>query len=223
METVTITLEPRKGEQITTTWGVHQVRPYPDLEGTGGSLRWRNGGGVFPEYGSPAKGIGNEYRAAAVGQGARIQDLDRFRTPRERGGIAVEIGAPSGYDGILTAQNARVLEEQRLVRQERREDLGVPISHRLGKGRLRGTNLFHEIGVGLAPDRSGGQKKRNYQGGHTSCSHRLLQSGCPTVVVPGPNSIVQHPGHHGHSGAGVATKYSIRNSQCPVKPYRLVG
>ena len=69
MKTVKITVETKKGESKETTWGVWQNTPCPDIEGHSGRLQWRNGGGVFGEYGRPAAGLGASFSAVLLRDG----------------------------------------------------------------------------------------------------------------------------------------------------------
>ena len=69
MKTATISITTRKGETKSTTWGIYQDRPYPDIEGGGGGLRWRNGGGLFGQYGHAAEGLGQKYSAVLLREG----------------------------------------------------------------------------------------------------------------------------------------------------------
>lgn len=51
----------KKGETQNLRFLVVQEIPYPDITGECGSLKWRNFGGLFPQYGSKAEGIGANY------------------------------------------------------------------------------------------------------------------------------------------------------------------
>ncbi len=58
-----INVETKKGKVQLTRWLVVQEAPFPDVEGHGGYLRWRNCEGLKPQYGSSEKpGIGKSYR-----------------------------------------------------------------------------------------------------------------------------------------------------------------
>lgn len=74
MKTHTINVTTKKGEVQLSRWLVAQSHPYPDAEGFSGSIRWRNGGGLFPEYGKPAAGIGQHYRCFLVIPEGEIPD-----------------------------------------------------------------------------------------------------------------------------------------------------
>lgn len=58
-----ITIEPKKGVSVETIWNIEQDRPYPDMESHCSTPRWRNTEGLFAEFGNPAYGLKNEYRA----------------------------------------------------------------------------------------------------------------------------------------------------------------
>lgn len=61
MKTLTLTL-PKQA--ALTLWGISQERPYPDIA----DLRngWRNSGGIFRSYSSPATGLSRNYRAVLL-------------------------------------------------------------------------------------------------------------------------------------------------------------
>lgn len=59
--TVKITVETKKGTKQETRWSIVQEKPYPSLSIECGRAVWRNGGGIFGQYGSPAAGIGSKY------------------------------------------------------------------------------------------------------------------------------------------------------------------
>ena len=61
---IKILFETKKGCAVVTQWGIRQITPYPDFEGSCGSFRWRNGGGLFPQWrptGMEKPTIGREY------------------------------------------------------------------------------------------------------------------------------------------------------------------
>ena len=60
-----IDITTKKNTTAGTQWRVHQDRPYPNIEG-GSHLRWRNAGGILPEYGRAADGIGSTYTASLL-------------------------------------------------------------------------------------------------------------------------------------------------------------
>ena len=62
MKTHTINITTKKGEIQLSRWIITQSHPHPDTHGFSGNIDWRNGGGLFPEYGRPAQGIGHTYR-----------------------------------------------------------------------------------------------------------------------------------------------------------------
>jgi hypothetical protein len=69
MKTITkITVTPKKGETIDTTWHIYQQRPYPRISITP-SARWENGRGVFREYGNDPKGLDAQYTAVLLRDG----------------------------------------------------------------------------------------------------------------------------------------------------------
>ena len=69
MKTLQIEVETKKGCKMLTTWGVWQSHPYPDIEGHSGSFKWRNGGGLFGQFGNPPTGLANEYQAVLLREG----------------------------------------------------------------------------------------------------------------------------------------------------------
>ena len=62
MVTTHITVSAKKGHERATLWLIKQIRPFPSISG-GHSMGWQGGDGLFGEYGNPARGIGNSYRA----------------------------------------------------------------------------------------------------------------------------------------------------------------
>ena len=59
-----IDITTKKGTTVTTAWGIRQSRIYPDLECHGTRIKWRNTGGLFPQYpATKAVGLPNEYNA----------------------------------------------------------------------------------------------------------------------------------------------------------------
>ena len=69
MKTLQIEVETKKGCKMLTTWGIWQLHPYPDIEGHSGSFKWRNGGGLFGQFGNPPTGLANEYQAVLLREG----------------------------------------------------------------------------------------------------------------------------------------------------------
>ncbi len=61
MKTLQVTVSTKKGETQNLRFLVIQEIPYPDISGECGSLRWRNFGGIFSQYGRKADGIGATY------------------------------------------------------------------------------------------------------------------------------------------------------------------
>lgn len=61
-----IEIQTKKNETVITAWEITQDHPWPDIEGACGSLRWRNAGGILPQYGRPAEGLGTTYTAAML-------------------------------------------------------------------------------------------------------------------------------------------------------------
>lgn len=62
---VKISFETKKNNKVETIWGIRQNRPYPTVVGSCGTLKWENGGGLFPQWhpGEMEKpGIGGTYR-----------------------------------------------------------------------------------------------------------------------------------------------------------------
>jgi len=57
-----ITVETKKGAKQELLFDIRQQRPYPSIE-KGGCYRWRNGDGVFREYGNAPRGLSREYSA----------------------------------------------------------------------------------------------------------------------------------------------------------------
>jgi hypothetical protein len=55
-------IQPKKGETQHLRFLIHQEIPYPDTEGFGGRLQWRNTGGLLPKHGAPATGLEKTYR-----------------------------------------------------------------------------------------------------------------------------------------------------------------
>lgn len=68
MHIAIITVSPRKGESVRTQWELYRERPFPSIDG-GSCFRWRNGGGVFPEFGNPGGQIKDEYSAFLLRDG----------------------------------------------------------------------------------------------------------------------------------------------------------
>lgn len=68
MITVNITITPRKGQTIETTWGIEQTRPYPTLTSHYCSLAWQNAEAIFPQYGASEQrpSLGHTYRVALL-------------------------------------------------------------------------------------------------------------------------------------------------------------
>ncbi len=65
MRTTRITVNTKKDTKQDTTWAVTQDRPYPSIKG-GFSMRWGNAGGLLPQYGHPAEGLGTSYTATLL-------------------------------------------------------------------------------------------------------------------------------------------------------------
>ncbi len=61
MKTLQISASTKKGETQNLRFLVVQEIPYPDISGECGSLKWRNFGGIFSQYGRKAEGIGASY------------------------------------------------------------------------------------------------------------------------------------------------------------------
>jgi hypothetical protein len=61
MKTLKLTASTKKGETQNLRFLIQQDIPYPDIAGDCGRLAWRNAGGLFGQYGSPARGIGENY------------------------------------------------------------------------------------------------------------------------------------------------------------------
>lgn len=55
-------IQPKKGETQHLRFLIQQEIPYPDTEGFGGRIQWRNTGGLLPKHGAPATGLENSYR-----------------------------------------------------------------------------------------------------------------------------------------------------------------
>lgn len=47
---VRINVETKKNCVTQTIWGIRQIAPNPDFEGTCGTFRWRNAGGLIPRW-----------------------------------------------------------------------------------------------------------------------------------------------------------------------------
>lgn len=69
MKTTQTTITTAKSREQVTTWGIWQDRPYPSIDGGGYRARWSNCGGVFPEYGNPAKGLEAKFSAVLLREG----------------------------------------------------------------------------------------------------------------------------------------------------------
>lgn len=78
MNTVTIRIETAKGKTQDTTWQVWQEHPFPSISG-GSHLKWENGGGIFPQYGHKAEGIGAKYKAVLLRAGFTPEDAQDNR------------------------------------------------------------------------------------------------------------------------------------------------
>jgi hypothetical protein len=61
MHITEFTISTKKGESQKVRWLISQEIPYPDIEGSCGTLKWRNAGGLFPAQGRPASGIGSRF------------------------------------------------------------------------------------------------------------------------------------------------------------------
>src|SRR5262245_18620284 len=95
--------------------------------------------------GAGSLAVGIPYGTRADRQGARIEDLDALRLPRE-GGLRPLVEAPPRLgDLLLPAQRAVRGQEDRLVGQEGRERRMIPVGHRLGEGPLRLADLALEV------------------------------------------------------------------------------
>lgn len=58
---VQFAISTKKGESQPLRWFIVQETPHPGITSEGSALRWRNGGGLFREFGNPPKGIGARY------------------------------------------------------------------------------------------------------------------------------------------------------------------
>jgi hypothetical protein len=56
-----VDVETKKGHTQTLRFLIKQETPHPDITGIGNHIRWRNGSGLFSEYGKPATGISQTY------------------------------------------------------------------------------------------------------------------------------------------------------------------
>lgn len=74
MKIHTFTISTKKGDEQTLRFGVAQEVPYPDIEGNGSGLHWRNFGGLFGQYGSKAQGIGEKYYCYLLAPDVEIPD-----------------------------------------------------------------------------------------------------------------------------------------------------
>lgn len=61
MKTTQLSVSTKKGEAQSLRFMIVQEIPYPDIDGTGSRLQWRNGGAFFPKYGAKFDGIGSRY------------------------------------------------------------------------------------------------------------------------------------------------------------------
>jgi len=47
---VTVSFETKKNNTVKTLWGIRQNWPCPTIVGSCGTLKWENGGGLFPQW-----------------------------------------------------------------------------------------------------------------------------------------------------------------------------
>lgn len=74
---VTINISPKKGESVALRFLVEQSHPYPRINAEAGTLKWDNAEGLLPKYGSPASGIGEDYRAYLLTPGDVPENYNR--------------------------------------------------------------------------------------------------------------------------------------------------
>lgn len=69
MKILAQTLNIKRGEVAIATWLIEQVRPFPCIRSTCGSLEWSHFDGIYGHHGRPAEGLGNSYRAMLLAPG----------------------------------------------------------------------------------------------------------------------------------------------------------
>lgn len=77
MNITEISINTKKGETQKLRFLVVQEIPFPDIEGACGSIRWRNFGGLFPQYGSKATGLGSKFYCYLLAPGDVPEDYSR--------------------------------------------------------------------------------------------------------------------------------------------------
>jgi len=77
MKTTQFNISTKKGETQTLRFVVTQEIPFPDIEGNGSGLRWRNFGGLFKNYNGEVKGIGSNYICHLLAPGDVPEDYNR--------------------------------------------------------------------------------------------------------------------------------------------------
>lgn len=70
-------ISTKKGDDQTLRFLIVQEIPYPDIGSECGEARWRNGGGLFRQYGRPAEGIGTNYICHLLAPGDVPEDYNR--------------------------------------------------------------------------------------------------------------------------------------------------
>lgn len=77
MKFFTTEIKPAKNQTQEVTFLVEQFGAYPDINGYSGNFRWRNGNGIFPEYGRPPEGIRENYKAYLIRSDLKPKDFPK--------------------------------------------------------------------------------------------------------------------------------------------------
>lgn len=119
MHTTEFTITTKKGESQKTRWLIVQEIPFPDIEGSCGTLKWRNAGELFPQYGNPARGIGSRFNCYLVVPEIEIPEdynrnhfagyvpysIDRNATPKPNPGTILFRGKDLGEISVYFGDN----------------------------------------------------------------------------------------------------------------------